>query len=121
MDAAGPAAGIRLWCLSLIHILDQLHQDIIKQFKNIKHKEFMVFHPAWKYFCVDYGLEEIAIEQDGKEPTAQEMARLIDQARQKGIRVILTSPQHSAHEAEAIASDLQAVSYTHLDVYKRQQ
>ena len=87
--------------------MDQLHQDIIKQFKNIKHKEFMVFHPAWKYFCVDYGLEEIAIEQDGKEPTAQEMARLIDQARQKGIRVILTSPQHSAHEAEAIASDLQ--------------
>jgi zinc transport system substrate-binding protein len=35
------------------------------------------------------------------------MARLIDQAGQKGIRVILISPQHSAHEAEAIASDLQ--------------
>ncbi len=87
--------------------MDQLHQDIAEQFKNIKRREFIVFHPAWKYFCADYGLEEIAIEQDGKEPTAQEMARLIDQARQKGIRVILASPQHSAHEAEAIASDLQ--------------
>ncbi len=87
--------------------MDQLHRDIAEHFKNIKHKEFMVFHPAWRYFCADYGLEEIAIEQDGKEPTAQEMARLIDQARQKGIRIILASPQHSAHEAEAIASDLQ--------------
>lgn len=87
--------------------LDQLDREISQQFKNIKHREFMVFHPSWRYFCEEYGLKEIPIERDGKEPTAQEMARLIDEAKKKGIRVILASPQHSTHEAEAIASDLQ--------------
>lgn len=86
--------------------MDQLDREISEQFKNIKKREFIVFHPSWRYFCEDYGLTEMPIERDGKEPTAQEMAQLIDQAKAKGIRVILASPQHSTHEAEAIAGDL---------------
>lgn len=87
--------------------MDQLDREISQQLKDVKHREFLVFHPAWRYFCEDYGLKEIPIERDGKEPTAQEMAQLIKQAKEKGIRVVLASPQHSTHEAEAIAGDLQ--------------
>lgn len=86
--------------------MDQLDQDIKEQLKTIKHRELLVFHPTWRYFCEDYGLQEIAIEKDGKEPTAQEMAQIINDAKQKGIRAVIASPQHSTHEAEAIAHDL---------------
>jgi len=86
--------------------LDELNQDIKEELADIKHKELLVFHPAWRYFCEDYGLQEIAIEKDGKEPTAQEMAQIINNAKQKGIRAVIVSPQHSTHEAEAIARDL---------------
>lgn len=86
--------------------MDQLDQDIKEELKDIKHRELLVFHPAWRYFCADYGLKEIAIEKEGKEPTAQEMAQIISDAKQKGIRAVIASPQHSTHEAEAIAHDL---------------
>jgi len=88
--------------------MDQLDQYIKEQLKNIKHRELLVFHPAWRYFCADYGLEEIAIEQEGKEPTVQEMVRIINDAREKGIRAVIVSPQHSTHQAEAIAGDIGA-------------
>lgn len=86
--------------------IERLDRDILTILGDVQHKEFLVFHPSWGYFCRDYGLTEIAIEDEGKEPTAQEMARLIDQARQKGIQVIVVSPEHSSHQAEAIARDL---------------
>lgn len=86
--------------------MDQLDLDIKEQLKTITHRELLVFHPAWRYFCDEYNLQEIAIEKEGKEPTAQEMAQIINDARQKGIRAVIASPQHSTHEAEAVARDL---------------
>lgn len=92
--------------------IERLDRDILAILGDIQHKEFLVFHPSWGYFCRDYGLTEIAIEEEGKEPTAQEMARLIDQAREKGVQVIVISPEHSSHQAEAIARDLGGYTLT---------
>ena len=49
--------------------LKQLDQEIRKNFVDLKRKQFMVYHPAWAYFANDYGLAEIPIEIEGKEPT----------------------------------------------------
>ena len=32
-------------------------------------KGFLVFHPAWGYFARDYGLSQVSIELEGKEPS----------------------------------------------------
>ena len=45
------------------------------------HKSILVFHPAWGYFCRDYGLTQVAVEKEGKEPTAKGLQALINQAR----------------------------------------
>ena len=42
---------------------------------------FVIYHPALTYFARDYGLQQIAIEDEGKEPSARHLARLIEQAR----------------------------------------
>ncbi|MDD1715729.1 MAG: zinc ABC transporter substrate-binding protein, partial [Methanolinea sp.] len=42
---------------------------------------FVVTHPAWGYFARDYGLVQIAVESEGKEPSAREISTLIDRAR----------------------------------------
>ena len=43
----------------------------------------MVFHPGWAYFAKDYDLEEIPIEIGGTEPSASELAALIDTAKSR--------------------------------------
>ncbi len=64
---------------------------------------FMVFHPAWGYFARTYGLEQIAVEMEGKEPKPADLKRLIRHARERGIKVIFVQPEFSTKSAEAIA------------------
>ncbi len=68
-----------------------------------KGTEFMVFHPAWGYFAEAYGLEQIPIEMEGKEPKPAELQELIEHARRRGIRIIFVQPQFSARSAKTIA------------------
>jgi zinc transport system substrate-binding protein len=66
-------------------------------------KEFMVFHPAWGYFAEAYGLEQIPIEVEGKEPKAADLKQLIEHARERKIKVIFVQPQFSSTSARVIA------------------
>jgi len=65
--------------------------------------KILVYHPAWGYFCRDYGLVQIAVEVEGKEPKPAQMAHLIDEAREEGARVIFVQPQMSRRAADEVA------------------
>lgn len=56
-------------------------------------RAFLVYHPSWGYFARQYGLEQIAIEAEGKEPGAAGLIRTIERARQEGAEVVLV-PNH---------------------------
>ncbi len=83
--------------------LDELDAKIATTLAPFKGKEFMVFHPAFGYFGEAYGLRQIAVEVEGKEPSARQLSALIDEAKRKGIRVIFVQPQFSRKSAEAVA------------------
>lgn len=85
------------------HDLDRLDAVIRSVFKNLKTRKFMVFHPAWGYFARDYGLEQIPVEVEGKEPSARALADLIKVAKQEGISVVFVQSQFSTRNAEAVA------------------
>ena len=65
---------------------------------------FLVYHPSWGCLAEEYGLEQIAIERDGKEPSSRSLAGLIEAAKNKGIRVVFVQPQHSERAAETVAA-----------------
>ncbi|MGZ7160450.1 MAG: metal ABC transporter solute-binding protein, Zn/Mn family [Methanobacterium sp.] len=71
-----------------------------------KNRKILVYHPAWAYLCRDYGLIQISIEENGKEPTPQGMVSLIDQARNDNIKSIFISPQFSRKSAESVAGEI---------------
>ena len=71
-----------------------------------KDVEFMVFHPAWGYFAQAYGIEQVPIEIEGKQPKAEEMQYLIQYAKERGIKVIFAQPQFSWQVAQAIAKSI---------------
>ncbi len=69
---------------------------------------FIIYHPALTYYARDYGLQQIAIESDGKEPSARRLGGVIRQARAKGIRKILYQSQFPASAVETVAHDIGA-------------
>lgn len=88
--------------------LVDLDMDLMQKFKGADQgKRFMVYHPAWGYFAGAYGLEQIPIEMEGKEPTPKDLQQLITLARKEGIRVIFVQPQFSTKSAETIAKAIQ--------------
>ena len=65
--------------------------------------KFMVYHPTWGYFAHQYGLEQVAIEAEGKEPNAARLIRLIDDARRENVKVIFVQSGFPRKSAQVIA------------------
>ena len=84
--------------------LDKLDARLREALAPLKGRDFFVYHPAFGYFADAYGLRQVPVEIEGKEPTARQLARLIDRARAEGVRVIFVQPQFSAKSAEAVAT-----------------
>lgn len=96
--------------------LDQLDQELVELFKDKQNLKFMVFHPAWGYLADAYGLEQIPIEVEGKEPGAKALAALIQEAKHEQVNTIFVQPQFSQRAAEQVAKAIggQVVSIDNL-------
>ncbi|MEW6749963.1 MAG: zinc ABC transporter substrate-binding protein [Candidatus Latescibacterota bacterium] len=88
--------------------LQLLEARIAALLQGMPQRAFMVYHPDWGYFARRYGLEQIAVEQEGKEPTARGLLELTRQARERRIRVVFTSPQVDSRSARAVAQEIGA-------------
>ena len=63
-----------------------------------------VFHPAYGYFCDEFGLRQQAIEFEGKSPTASQLANLVAMTQQeKAPPTIFVQPEFNRAPADAIA------------------
>ena len=102
LDPAGEAAYERNLA-AFLEDLDALDAHLVDALAPVKGKTFMVFHPAWGYFADAYGLEQEPIELEGKDPSGRQIARMIEMAKDDGVRVIFVQPQFSKASAERIA------------------
>lgn len=89
-----------------VNDLGVLDTDIIESLSDFEGRNFMVFHPSWEYFARDYDLTMTAVEIEGKEPSAGDMARLIETAKENNIKIIFVQPQFSTKSAEVIAKEI---------------
>ena len=83
--------------------IDRLHKDLTEIFKDKKGLKFMVYHPAWGYFARTYGLEQVPVEIEGKEPKPEQLKGLITRSKKDGIKIIFVQPQFSTKSAETLA------------------
>jgi zinc transport system substrate-binding protein len=83
--------------------LDRTDARISRALAPLKGRKMYVFHPAFGYFADAYGLIQVPIEMEGKEPGARQLAKLIDRAKKDGVKVMFVQPQFSAKSAEAVS------------------
>jgi len=67
-------------------------------------RRFLVYHPSWGYLAHEYGLIQIAIEAEGKEPSAKRLIELIDRARREDVRVLFVPGGFPRKSAQVIAA-----------------
>jgi zinc transport system substrate-binding protein len=88
--------------------LRQLDKNITAELSNKTGTKILVYHPSWGYFCQDYGLSQIAIEKEGKDPTPKEMMNIVNISKKENITAIFVSPHYNTRSSEVIASEIGA-------------
>jgi zinc transport system substrate-binding protein len=92
----------------LLDKIDEADKKAESFFSGFKDKAFMIYHPNLAYLARDYGLKEIAVEYEGKEPSPSRMKELIDIARRENIGVIFIQKEFDNKNARVIAHEIGA-------------
>jgi len=90
---------------SRISTLDSLYQQ---KTNALEQKNFIIFHPALTYMANDYGLNQISIELEGKEPSPVHLQKIIDEAKALDIKYIFVQQEFNKDNAKAIAKEINA-------------
>jgi zinc transport system substrate-binding protein len=91
---------------AFITMLVDLDGELRSILKGKEGLQFIVFHPAWGYFAHAYGLKQVPIEIEGKEPKPAQLKELIEHAQKHQIKVVFVQPQFSSKSAEQVAKEI---------------
>ena len=89
---------------SLINEIGQL--KYFADSKIQKGRAFLNYHPSLSYFAEELGIRQIAIENEGKEPSVADVKSLISNSLQDSIKVLLYQKQFDSHVVDAITNEL---------------
>lgn len=93
---------------AFLNKLDYVDQELIALTRAPLHRTVLVVHPAFGYFCKTYGFSQLAIEENGKEPSPRYLHALVERAHREELQRIFIAPQYSTKEAEVLAHELNA-------------
>ena len=88
--------------------LTSLDSTVEQLCNNSPHPYFIIYHPALTYLARDYGLKQVAIENEGKEASAKRIAQIIDAARRDGIKRVFYQSEFPESSVTVIAEDIGA-------------
>lgn len=101
---------------ALLKELEQIDQELTIALKNKQGKAILVSHPAFAYFCRDYKLEQLSLEEEGKDCLPQYIPELLQKIKMLHIGGIIIEPQHGSKAAKILAQKLQISTYV-IDPY----
>lgn len=90
----------------LINRIDSLAAITHNSLKNLKNKNFIIYHPALTYFARENGLNQIAVEYEGKSPSPLHIRKIISAAKESGTRIVLVQKQFDVTKADFIAKEI---------------
>lgn len=103
-DPAG-AAAYRTRLDAFLADLEALDAEIRRELSEATRRRFVVTHPAWGHFAAEYGLEQVAIEKDGKEPSPARLVELVEAARAEELSVVFSQKGFPESAARALARE----------------
>jgi zinc transport system substrate-binding protein len=102
----------------LVADLQALDGEVAEMLEPVEGRRMFVFHPAYGYFARAYGLEQVPVEIEGREPGPRELQSFMELARREDFGAIFVQPQFSDSAARAIAAEV-GVDVVRLDPLAR--
>ncbi|MDR0349854.1 MAG: zinc ABC transporter substrate-binding protein [Tannerella sp.] len=101
----------------LMDEIEETEQLLHEKLDTLTRRTFIIYHPALTYFADEFNLHQFAIEEEGKEPSAASMKKLVDTARAANVRVVFVQQEFDRKHAELLAEETGAriVSINPLD------
>lgn len=69
-------------------------------------KSFLIYHPALGYFAQEYGLEQISLENEGKNPTPKSLAEIVEKVDDDNLTVLLYQQEYPEDVVKPVADIL---------------
>lgn len=91
---------------TLIEKLVKLDETIRIKLKDFEGNTILVSHPAFGYYCNEYGLRQLPIECEGKDPLPRDIARILSEAEKAKVKGVFTQAQYNNKGAILIAQKL---------------
>lgn len=90
---------------ALLEEIRQTDETVKALLAQSKQKAFIIYHPTLTYFAREYGLTQYSIEMDGKEPTPDQIKKIIDTAKQNNVQTVFIQQEFDTQNAELIAKE----------------
>lgn len=85
-----------------INQTEQILRDLLTPLKD---RTFIIYHPALTYFAHEFGLTQLCIEMDGKEPSPAQLKKLVETAKTHNAHVVFIQQEFDQKNAELIAKE----------------
>lgn len=86
--------------------LQKTNEKIRSELSGLNGKTILVYHPAFGYFLEEYGITQLAIEEEGKESTGGNLQKVLRLGRELKVKAVFVQPQFSPRSAKTIAGEL---------------
>ena len=89
----------------LLKEIDRTEKEMHSRLDTLSNRTFIIYHPALTYLARDFGLTQLCIELDGKEPSPSQLKELIETARDNDVRIVFVQQEFDKKNAELIARE----------------
>ena len=85
--------------------IKKVNDEVAAQLKEVEGKSFVVHHPAFGYFAERFGLKQVPLEVEGKEPGAIDMAKVVDFIKKNNAKAVFMQAQIPDSVIKSVAEE----------------
>ena len=85
--------------------IKKVNDEVAALLKDVEGKSFVVHHPAFGYFAERFGLKQIPLEIEGKEPGAVDMAKVVDFIKKNNAKAVFMQAQIPDSVIKSVAEE----------------
>ena len=89
----------------LMQTIEATEDSIRTLLEPLNNRCFIIYHPALTYLADEFGLKQLSIEMDGKEPSPAQLKLLVETARKQQALVVFIQQEFDQKNAELIAKE----------------
>lgn len=89
----------------LLSRINEVDSIMTAKLSTVQGKSFAIYHPSLSYLANDYGLKQISIELNGKEPSPFHLKSILDIARKDSVKILFIQKEFDIKNAQLFASE----------------